>query len=133
MFNVYRFHILTERVPDGLPLIWLKEEGHFIHKFSTTGEKMHIYEGYSLHWIKHLIIWFAAPVCFKGCVNSLLSKGKENWVTYSTVLGNGRNEKHTKLLRTLSKYNSSTIISVTYNEIVSVMYWKGGVEFLFIL
>ena len=115
----------------------LKEKGHFIHKFSTTGEKMHIHEGYSLHWNwrkgKHLITWFAAPVCFKGCVDSLLSKGKENWVNYSTVLGNGRKEKHTKLLRTLSKYNSSSIITVTYNELVSVMYWKGGVEFLFIL
>jgi len=109
----------------------LKEEGHFIYKFSATGEKMCILEGYSLHWIcrrgKHLITWFSAPVCFKCCVDSLLFKGNEKWVTCSTVLGNGWKKKHTKLLSTLSKYNSSTIVTVTYNELVSVMYWKGGV------
>lgn len=94
----------------------LKGKGHFIHKFSATEEKMHILEGYSVHWIcrrgKHLITWFSAPVCFKGCVDSLLSKGNENWETCNTVLGNGWKEMHTKLLGTLSKYNSSTIITM---------------------
>lgn len=98
---------------------------------------MHIPEGYSRHWIcrrgKNLITWFSAPVCFKGCVDSLLSKGNENWVTYSTVLGNEWKENHTRLLSTLSKYNRSTIITVTYNELVLVMYWNSGVEYLFIL
>jgi hypothetical protein len=38
------------------------------------------------------------------------------------VLGNERKEEHTKLLRTLGKYNISIIITVIYNELVSVIY-----------
>lgn len=53
MCNYYRFHfchplcnVLNPRVPDGVPgsKEKLKEEGQVIHKFSVTGEKMHIHE-----------------------------------------------------------------------------------------